>query len=487
MARYLADYDPLLEDELYGTGTYAEPPVPSSIQALAQDPASVSEEALAQPLAPQTPVVRPIAAPASPEIRGVRDPVDLMVGARQEAQAARQRGNLAGLVDALITGGANRQMLAQQAQQQAQEALQAGQLAQRREDLAVGQAREEQQAQLKARAAGAGAAAKAALADPNSPQALALQASLRASPMGQHLGEATIRRITPANLKQYSQVLSEAQKGAALTREDTRFNMEKERRLSEAEERQKRLLPGELKKRRAGATIVGLSRIDLARQMEELKAQKRLEAKKEERTYRRGEDIRKQARSYATDLNKTGLASIDKNIKDLEKAIIEATDGRELFSKFDFGKFKLGSVGTSAISDPKSKRVAVLYWELLNKKIKEQAGSAVSGNEFERVKLAAGTGLFATQDDLMDSVRRFRSAADNAFIDAAAPYDKEALDLYQERFKGAKEKGAGGRVAPSYKVPAGKVLVQKGDGKPVLLPIENLEKAKARGYTEVQQ
>lgn len=488
---YMADYDPLIgalggvgaaipAPDFYGQETFATgaPAVPSSIQALAQDPAPVSEQALAQPLAPRTPVVRPIAAPESPEIRDVRDPVNMMAGARQEAQAARQRGNLAGLVDALITGGANRQMLSQQAQQQAQEALQMGQIEQQREDAAVAQARKERQAQLKAKAAGDAAQAKAALADPNSPQSLALQASLRQSPMGQHLGEETIRRITPANLKQYSQVLSEAQKGAAQTREDARFDEDKKKRLAEALEKQQLLMPGELKKRRAGATIVATGRMDLARQMEDLKAQKRLEAKKEERTYKHGEDVKKQAKDY-------GKALIASNIPDQQFRINKAKESAqaaigkrgEVFSNADFLLWKGGGAKAIGAMSKEGKEVAEQFQGILNITLKDRSGAAVTNPEFERLKAELGAGLFSTEADLMRALDRIGEIVEEHKIAQMARFDPEAVSLYETR-----ERGARAKTKP---VKSGRVRVKHPDGRVGTIDASKLAAAKKAGYEEI--
>lgn len=456
------------------------------IQELAPPPA-----APAPPPVSQVQQLAPPQAPAQPSqgLPPVRNPVDLMAGARQRAADVGQRHRLGSLLSALLTSRGDQGQIAQQGREEQARILQAGREDQAREDLAVGVARQKQealakQAELKA-AAQAKSAKDAELTDPKSQASQALQASLRASPLGQHLDEETIARITPANLKTFAPVLQEAKEESKLGREDARFGLEKGRRIEEALEKQKALLPGALKKARAGATVVNAGKLDMAREMQKIRTE--ADVAKEGRAVERKQtqDIKNQAKEYGKLLATSGVAALDKNLKDLESAVQDATSGgRSLFSTTDLMLFKTGQV--DAIRDPKTKRVARLYQELLNRKIKEQAGSAVSGNEFERVKAASGIGVFAGEQDLLDAIGNFRSVIDQSFIDAAAPYDQHALELYEQRLQGSRRTGAGGRVKPSAskskKAPArtGKVLIEF-QGRHRWVTPEQLQKGRAAG------
>lgn len=479
---YVADYDPLF-DALGGVGA-AIPrpdfaPVPPSVQALAE------EEELARPLVPDPvtgteplPLPRPDPTPvlaSSPA--PVRDPVDLMAQARQEAHGFRQRGAIGNLLDALVTGGSNLDRLSRQTDQQVAEALQAGREAQKREDLSVAQAQEEQQAQAKAQAA-------SAASDPNSPQALALQASLRQSPMGAHLGEETIRRITPTNLRQYASVLQEAQREAAVSRRGRVAEL-----TEEAKEKIARKY-GKDKQQRAVEKAVAIAkgtepiktriakagRADAAAiqlKMHEIRTAQQIKWRKED-----------QVRQLSRDLEATGILVQKKLLKGAAEGILSAKkEHGEIFSmKDEF--LRRGGDWIAGWMAEHAQVVNEHLQTIQNMKLKDRSGAAVTPHEFRRLKVELGKALTQDEAALERSLDRLQKYLDIRERNIRAGYGEEVVAEHWRRF----EEREFPNEKLKYSVPEGKVLIRKGkEGKLYTIPRENLEKAKARGYTEVTQ
>lgn len=458
-----------------GPGLIAELAAAESSPVPSPGPASGFPQAPPPPNWPTAPP-RPVAP--------VRPAVDLMGAAQQRAQQHRQRGALAGLVDALVTGGANRQDLSQTAEQRAAEEMALGQQAQRREDLSVAGAQRRhdlsQRQAAKDALARDKAAAAAREADPNSPENQRFQqALLQTYPQ---LNPAVARGITLARWKQHRALLDPAMRAQTTAAGESAkeasagaFHEDRVKRaVDKALKTQRALEPGKRRIAAAGAARIGIR--ELAK---EERAEQRQIAREERAETRRSEqEIKKEAREYGKALIQSGIADQMTSLSQARKAVKAArADDGEIFSIADMAAFKAGQFGL--IQDRKARRVAESFQRIMNITLKDRSGAAVSNAEFERLRNELGAGLFATESDMLSAMDRMEEIASEHRLSQMAGFSSEAIDLYEQRGKTARKRMSGGSER------TGRVRVRHPDGRTGTIDASKLEAAKKKGFEEV--
>lgn len=491
---YMSDYDPLFDElegvgeaipapDFYGRPNFAQPTAPE-----AQDPIRAMAAQAAQATAPRPPAPRAPGPPSPVPLRPVRDPVDLMGGAYGKAASIGERGRLGVLLDALLTGGKNRQMLQQQSAQDQQMALQRGQYEQGREDKAVTTAKMEQAAEVKRREKEASKAKKAAesaaLKDPNSPQNRQFQANLmrtfpqlspdvaRTMTIGRWQQEKTL--LDPARRTSAAMAGEEAKEAAATKFGDSRLEREVEAALA----KQKALEPGKKRIARAGRSLVVAGQL-----AKEQRAEERQIAREERAEGRRSsQELQKQAKEYGRALIKAGIPDQKVRVNKAQEAVRSAVSKRgEVFSAKDMAVWKTAGAKGIGLMSEEGKRVAENFQSILNITLKDRSGAAVTNPEFERLKAELGAGLFSSEADLVRALSRIQEIISEHEIAQMAVYDQDAIDIYEGRAKVSRRRVKGGAPA----APAGDKVTVRYKGRTLRIPRNRLKQAVADGAEEV--
>lgn len=71
--------------------------------------------------------------------------------------------------------------------------------------------------------------------------------------------------------------------------------------------------------------------------------------------------------------------------------------------------------------------------KLFNTTLKDRSGAAVTNTELERLRSEFSQGMFNTEAEMIDAIKRFKAAAFQALQNKEAAYSPEVLDRYQRR------------------------------------------------------
>lgn len=478
-AKYVSDYDPLIE-ALGGVGAAIPAPDFHHSPTFAPDDpmARVARQAAASGTTQDSPgpSFSQLASPRAPSgaTASASAPVDYMGQSRAAADEIGQRHRLANLVSTFLSAGENQGKLADQSRFLQGREMQAGAQRQARSDAMARQQRADEASRAKS-------AAQSELSDPNSPRNRQYQANLlRTFPS---LDPATVRTMTiaghkhqrdlidPAKRARLAEATESAKESSAEKYEDSRLK----RALRAAKEKQKALLPGDLKKARASATVIGSRRLEA-----EERAEQRLLARESRAESRRAsQDVERQAKEYGQALIKAGIP--DQKFR-VNKAIQAAESAKrkrgEIFSSSDFAHWKIGSIGLMSLE---GKKVAEEFQGLMNITLKDRSGTAVSAQEFENLKKELGSGLFSSEEDLERALFRMKELIEENEVRETASFSEDAIDLYRQRETGARREKSAKKQSKSR---SDRVVVRY-KGRMLRIPRSRLKDAVADGAEEV--
>lgn len=180
------------------------------------------------------------------------------------------------------------------------------------------------------------------------------------------------------------------------------------------------------------------------------------------------------AAKYGTALEKSNIPQTEAIIARLRRNIEAAKkkNGGQLFTGKDEA-IRRGPMGGWSLMSPESQAIMEDVQKLQNVEIKDTSGAAVTVHEMPRVKAAQGTGVFSDEAALQRYVDRLSEGVQSVHDGWRRAYGPKVVGAYE----------APNRIqSPQPEAPAangGKTIVVL-DGKPVSIPIANLEAAKQK-------
>lgn len=141
-------------------------------------------------------------------------------------------------------------------------------------------------------------------------------------------------------------------------------------------------------------------------------------------------ELDKKVTDFSKGVEKSGIGETDAVMKEVEDAIMAIRKDDENADIPGFGldaslpDFTLSSQGKSL-----RQRVKTLF----NQTLKKRSGAAVTSSELSRLKEEFGQGLIKTDEQLLDSLNRFRGIIERHKLTLAAGYDDEVVDTWQSR------------------------------------------------------
>lgn len=210
----------------------------------------------------------------------------------------------------------------------------------------------------------------------------------------------------------------------------------------------------------------------------------REEAKKDKLELKQKDKLDKDIEKHSKKLKDSGIVEAVNNLNTIDKLMGDIDSDKKDLPGYGL----LGGLTPDFLQSKEGVQLRQAVQALVNVKLKDRSGAAVTEPEYERFKKEFGTGSWSTEQQLRNGLRQYRNILDSVTREIEASSSPEAISEYTSRPGSVSSSDIPGSKS-LQKTRTGNVdmvKVMSKSGQVGMIPRDKLQEALARGAKEVK-